>query len=177
MWIGVRLTLAGLTKFLSKEEKEFEVTNDAGEVETVAREVWVFSKETAARTMENITGIIGDNSFLGDKESPMFVKMMELYRDTLPWVLLGVGCWVIVGLFSRLSLIVSGLIIISLSFGLLLIGEDVEGTFRAIEILVIGLALITVKHNILAVDNLIQLAIGGDKDGDDAESAPRRKKD
>ena len=64
--------------------------------------------------------------------------------------------------------------ILSLSFGLLLIGEDIEGTFRALEIVVIALALITVKHNILAVDNVVELAMGG---GDDDKPAQRRKKD
>ena len=154
MWIGIRLTLAGVTKFLTKNE-------EGG---------WEFSKETADNIMGSITGNMKANT-------PMTEWMLNTYASVLPWTLIIVGCWVIVGLFSRCALIVSGFIILSLSFGLLLLPEDVDGTLRAIEILVIALALMTVKHNILAVDNLVELALGGDKDDSDSKEDEDRKKD
>ncbi len=153
MAIGMRLILAGVTKFMV-QDKEFN---------------WVWDNEAAATKMEQITAMISANS-------PLSGRMMELYEQYLPWALIIVGAWVVVGLFTRTGLVMAGLTILSLAFGLLFIGEDVEGTFRFLEIIVIALALIVAKHNILAVDNLIEFAIGGDR-GEEDDDAPRRQKD
>lgn len=155
MWIAMRLILAGITKFLGKNEEA----------------EWELKQENAAALMENITGTM-------KTQTPIPQWMLDQYAGVLPFALVGVGCWVAIGLFTRISLIAAGFIILSLTFGLLMLPEDVEGTMRGIEIIVVALALITAKHNILAVDNLIGLAIGGDRDDDDSsEEAPRRKKD
>ncbi len=155
MWIAIRLSLAGITKFLGKNEED----------------KWELSKENAADSMEKITGAMKTNT-------PIPQWMLDQYSAVLPLALVGVGFMVAIGLFTRLSLIAAGGIILSLSFGLLMLPEDVDGTMRGIELIIVALALITAKHNILAVDNLINLAIGSGRDDDDTEDeAPRRKKD
>ena len=52
-------------------------------------------------------------------------------------------------------------------FGLMLLPDDVAAVQRGIEIIVIGLALMTVQHNVVAVDNLIQLGLSKDDEEDD----------
>lgn len=153
MWIGMRLLFAGLTKWKGSDEE--------GNV--------IFKPEFGEKIQE---GIVTQMSVA----TPLSTEMVKAYATYLPWALVIVGCWVIVGLFSRLSLLAAGGLILSLSFGLMLMPEDIEATFRGIEIMVIALALVTVKHNILAVDNLIHLAMGGDRGGED-EPKERRKKD
>lgn len=153
MWIGMRLMFAGLTKFLKKnEEGTFE-----------------FNTENAAATMENITGPMKNFTAIPE-------WAIDQFATVLPWALLIIGCWLIVGLFSRIALFAAGGLILSLSMGLMMLPDDVAAVQRGVEILVIALALITVKHNILAVDNLIHLAMGGDR-GDRNNEPPRRQKD
>ena len=138
MWIGMRLLFAGLTKWKGKNE-------ETGE--------WEFSPSYGDKVMENITGVMKDNT-------PIPESMLGHYSTFLPWALVITGIWVIIGLFTRISLIAAGAVILSLSFGLMLLPDDVDAVRRGVELIVIALALITVKHNILAVDNIVEMAIG-----------------
>jgi len=140
MWIGMRLLFAGLTKWKGTNE------------ETGLAE---FSPSHGAKVMENITGVMRANT-------PIPESMLAAYATFLPWALVITGIWVIIGLFTRISLIVAGAVILSLSFGLMLLPDDVDVVRRGVELIVIALALMTVKHNILAVDNLVDVAIGKD---------------
>ena len=144
MWIGMRLLFAGLTKWKGENE------------ETGLAE---FSPSHGAKVMENITGVMKANT-------PIPEKMLEHYATFLPWALVITGIWVIIGLFTRLSLIAAGAVILSLSLGLMLLPDDVDAVRRGVELIVIALALVTVKHNILAVDNLVEMAIGKSDDKD-----------
>ena len=141
----MRLLFAGLTKWKGKNE-------ETGE--------WEFATENGKYVMDNITKVMKDNT-------PMSDKMLESYATVLPWALVITGAWVIIGLFTRISLIAAGAVILSLSFGLMLLPDDVDVVRRGVELVVIALALMTVKHNILAVDNLVDMAIGKN-DGDDS---------
>ena len=65
---------------------------------------------------------------------------------------------------TRISLFLAGAIVLSLSFGLMLLPDDTAAVERGVEIIVVGLALMTVKHNVGAVDNLIGLAFSKDEE-------------
>jgi hypothetical protein len=69
---------------------------------------------------------------------------------------------VMLGLFTRVSLFLAGGLVLSLSFGLMLLPDDTAAVERGVEIIVVALALLTVKHNTGAVDNLIGLAFSKD---------------
>ena len=147
MWIGMRLLFAGLTKW--------KVKNDEGQ--------WEFAPSNGEKVMENITGVMKANT-------PIPESMLGYYATFLPWALVITGIWVIIGLFTRLSIIAAGAVILSLSFGLMLLPDDVDTVRRGVEILIIALALVTVKHNIFAVDNLVEMAIGKNDDKDSPEA-------
>ena len=68
------------------------------------------------------------------------------------------------GFFTRISLFLAGALVLSLSFGLMLLPDDTAAVERGVEIIVVGLALMTVKHNVGAVDNLIGLAFSKDEE-------------
>ena len=51
----------------------------------------------------------------------------------------------------------------------MLLPDDVDVVRRGVELIVIALALMTVKHNILAVDNLVDMAIGKSDNEDSTE--------
>ena len=139
MWIGMRLMFAGLTKFLGKNE-------EGG---------WSFDPENAQYTMSNITATMETNTAM-----PKF--MLDQYSTVLPWALLLVGASVMLGFFTRVSLFLAGALVLSLSFGLMLLPDDTAAVERGVEIIVVGLALMTVKNNVGAVDNLIGMAFSKD---------------
>ena len=141
MWIGMRLMFAGLTKFLVK--------NEEGR--------WTFDTENAKYVMSNITSTMETNTAI-----PAW--SLGPYATFLPWALLIVGASVMFGFFTRVSLFLAGAIVLSLSFGLMLLPDDTAAVERGVEIIVVGLALMTVKHNVGAVDNLIGLAFSKDEE-------------
>jgi hypothetical protein len=141
MWIGMRLMFAGLTKFLSKNEEGS----------------WIFDQEKAGKVMGSITETMKANTAIPE-------VMLNQYATVLPWALLIVGATVMLGLFTRISLFLAGGLVLSLSLGLMLLPDDTAAVERGVEIIVVGLALMTVKHNTGAVDNLIGLAFSKDDD-------------
>ena len=141
MWIGMRLMFAGLTKFLSKNEEGS----------------WIFDQEKAGKVMGSITETMKANTAIPE-------IMLNQYALLLPWALLIVGATVMFGLFTRISLFLAGGLVLSLSLGLMLLPDDTAAVERGVEIIVVGLALMTVKHNTGALDNLIGLAFSKDDD-------------
>ena len=135
MWIGMRLMFAGLTKFLNKNEEEG----------------WDFDQEKAERVMGSITETMKANTAIPE-------VMLGPYATFLPWALLIVGAAVMLGIFTRFSLFLAGGLVLSLSFGLMLLPDDTAAVERGVELIVVALALLTVKHNTGSVDNLIALA-------------------
>ncbi|MDG1853067.1 MAG: DoxX family membrane protein [Verrucomicrobiales bacterium] len=141
MWIGMRLMFAGLTKFLNK--------NDEGG--------WSFDQEKAGKVMGSITETMKANTAIPE-------VMLNQYATVLPWALLIVGAAVMLGICTRISLFLAGGLVLSLSFGLMLLPDDTAAVERGVEIIVVGLALMTVKHNTGAVDNLFKLAFSKDEE-------------
>ncbi len=136
MFIGMRLMLAGLTKFK---------TVQGGEIK------YDFSKSAS---MDGLQETMANNTLLGTQPG-----LLEFYVKVLPFVLIFVGAWVIAGWFQRLSLIAAGAIFLSLSFGLMLLPDDLDSTLRGIELLCVAGALCLVRYNILAMDNLWDIII------------------
>ena len=137
---------AGLTKFLNKTD---------GSWTSEEYKFGFLDTEQAAKTMANITDTIRTNTAIPE-------WTLGPYATFLPWALLIVGAAVMLGLFTRVSLFLAGGLILSLSFGLMLLPDDTAAVERGVEIIVVGLALMTVKHNTGAVDNLIGLAFSKD---------------
>ena len=148
MWIGMRLLFAGLAKWKGENS------------ETGLSE---YSPSYGPDAMEPIVTVM-------KAYTPIPEGMLGLYAKYLPWALVITGIWVIIGLFTRISLIAASGVILSLSLGLMLLPDDIDTVRRGVELIVIALALMTVKHNILAVDNIVDMAIGKDDDKDDAEA-------
>ena len=148
MWIGMRLMFAGLTKFLGKDVDGKWAFNP---------EISGTTQKKAEWTMSNITSTMETNTAI-----PKF--MLDQYATVLPWALLIVGASVMLGFFTRISLFLAGALVLSLSFGLMLLPDDTAAVERGVEIIVVGLALMTVKHNVGAVDNLIGLAFSKDEE-------------
>ena len=104
--------LAGLTKFLSKNEEE------TG---------WIFDKEKAGKVMGSITETMKANTAIPE-------NMLNSYALVLPWALLIVGATVMLGLFTRISLFLAGGLVLSLSFGLMLLMKGLKVSCLVLQI-------------------------------------------
>lgn len=132
LWIGLRLFMAGVDKFRAG--------NGANTT---------FSMENFHKKSEQIAGLMSNNSFL-----PAWA--CNLYANSIGFVLLAVGIWVAVGIFTELGLLIAGLVVLSLGLGLAALPDDTEVVYIGIHVLIIAAALATVKNNKLSVDAVLR---------------------
>lgn len=132
LWIGLRLFMAGVDKFRAGDGAEF-VT---------------FSMENYEIKTARIAKLMSENSFLP-------ADMCDLYAKSIGYVLLAVGAWVVVGLFTELSLLVAGLTVLSLGFGLAALPDDTEVVYIGVHVLVIAAALATCGNKGISLDGLL----------------------
>ncbi len=69
-------------------------------------------------------------------------------------VLLAVGAWVVVGLFTEFALLAAGLTVLSLGFGLAALPDDTEVVYIGIHVLVVAAALATCRNKGISLDGL-----------------------
>ncbi len=145
LWVGMRLLFAGLTKWKSGASE--------------------FKADAMKTKMQAISEQMATNT-------PIPRGMTDAFANSLPYALVAAGALIIVGLFTRLSLIAGGFIFLSLAFGLMMLPDDTQSIYRGIEIGLVAGALALSRYNILAVDNLIGMALykAPSKDEDKSES-------
>ncbi len=137
LWVGMRLFMAGVDKFRSGDGAE--ATFNAANYET----------KTGL-----IAKLMTDNSFL---PAILPASAIDAYAHSVGYLLLVVGAWVAVGLFSELSLLAAGLTFLSLGFGLAALPDDTElGVNIGIGVMITFLALSTAKHGYLSLDGLLR---------------------
>lgn len=130
LWIGLRLFMAGLDKFR------------AGNGETTT-----FSLENYTKKSDQIASLMSTNSFLP-------ASMCQSYAHSIGYVLVAVGIWVTLGLFTNLSLLAAGFTLLSLGFGLAALPDDTEVVYIGIQVLIVAVALATARHRQLSLDGL-----------------------
>lgn len=129
LWVGMRLFMAGVDKFRAKGSLDL-------------------AKENLEKNLLPIMDLMGNNAIFLPK------ALIAPYFYALTYGLLIFGALVIVGLFTRLSLLAGGLIFVSLAFGLLALPDDSQGVMRGIEVAITAFALVTARGNQLSVDGL-----------------------
>ena len=123
LFLGLRTALAGLEKFESNGS--YSLANYA---------------QNMGRMASGITGA----SFL-----PLWAT--KPFAMTLGYVLTIVGLMLLLGLKTRLSLVLTGLVYIALSFGLMAVQEAEGIAWLAIHVGLIAGALVLVRHDRFAV--------------------------
>lgn len=131
LWIGLRLFMAGVDKF-----------RDGDGAEKVT-----FSLENYATKSDRIAKLMSDNSFLP-------ADMCNMYAHSIGYVLLAVGAWVVVGLFTEFALLIAGFTVLSLGFGLAALPDDTEVVYIGIHVLVVAAALATCRNKGISLDGL-----------------------
>ncbi|MEM7387977.1 MAG: hypothetical protein AAF514_23830 [Verrucomicrobiota bacterium] len=134
LWIGFRLLFAGLDKFMDFKTGEW-------------------SMEYYNNKMEAISGLIKENSLvlnnipgLGEN-SKLIEFFFDLYSKSLGWGLLIIGATLILGIFTRLSLVAAGFLFLTLSIGLMMLPDDDGIAYLGIHVGLVAAALIMSRHS------------------------------
>lgn len=131
LWIALRLVAAGVDKFRAGSGKDA-----------------TFSIENYNTKMANIAKLTYEKGFLPE-------SLCNLYAKPLGYILIAVGVWVFLGLFSQLGLLAAGLTFLSLAVGLATLPDDTEVVYIGIQVLIVAAALATNKANKISLDGVL----------------------
>jgi len=131
LWVSLRLFMAGLDKFRSGNGPDT-----------------TFSLENYDKKSTAIAKLMSTNSFLPE-------AMCNAYAHSIGYILVIVGIWVALGIFSSLGLLAAGFTVLSLGFGLAALPDDTEVVYIGIHILVVAAALATAKARQFSLDGLL----------------------
>lgn len=143
LWLGLRSLLEGVEKFAGKRTVEEVVMvdgqpNEFGLVDTAAQKVYGLShfRSVPESMYERL---------LAEPLMPGFA--LAIYDKILGPLLILLGITVLFGIALRFSLFAMGLLYTSLTFGLILLGQDAGVAWLGIHIILIAMALFHVRHN------------------------------
>lgn len=131
LWVAERLIMAGVDKF----------RKGSGEDTT-------FSMDNYKAKSQQIADLMSTNSFL-----PKW--MCDQFAMGIGYALLGVGAWVLIGLFTEVSLLAAGLVFLSLGFGLAALPDDTEVVYIGVSVLITAAALMTARAKQISLDGLL----------------------
>ena len=126
LWLGLRLLLSGVEKFKTEGKLEYKFSNYYD----------VFVKKTAP--------VMADNTLLPE----IAVKSFLL---PLGYLMIAAGFFILIGFLNRLSLLLGGLIFVSLSFGMMLLPDPHQTLDLGLYVALFAGALALVKHNKLGL--------------------------
>jgi len=147
VWLGVRTIQSGIEKFATSTLVEREVIADGqptGLVETVSVKTYSLS---AYKGIPDALKSVFENQ-------PMIPGfMLPVYNAVLGPALLVLGFTVLLGIASRVSLLLMGLLYVSLTWGLVLWGEPGNAgvAYLGTHIVLIVMALFLTRHDCLRV--------------------------
>lgn len=133
LWVGMRLFMAGLDKFRwgNGADTTFSIAN--------------YHDKKAAP----IAKLMSTNSFLPE-------SMATSFANVIGYILVLVGIWAAVGIFTEFGLLAAGLVFLMLGFGLAALPDDTEVVSNiGLSILIVAAALITSKAKNFSLDGVI----------------------
>lgn len=143
LWLGLRALLTGVEKFAGYAARE-EVVEVDGEPNAYGLTDVDTDKIYALTHMHGIPATMYDN-FLGEPLIPAFA--LTIYNLVLAPLLLILGVMILLGVALRCSLFAMGLVYTSLTFGLILLGQDGGVAWLGTHVLLIVAALLFVQHD------------------------------
>lgn len=147
LWLGFRSLQTGIEKFAGNKSVDSAVMIDG------AANDYGLTETTMAKTyaLDNYSGVPAAlyDKFGNEPLIPGFA--LNLYDIVLGPALILLGLTLLLGIATRLSLFLMGLVYVSLTFGLILIKQDAGVAWLGIHIILIVMALRLAPHNCLAV--------------------------
>jgi thiosulfate dehydrogenase [quinone] large subunit len=133
LWVGMRLFMAGLDKFRwgNGPETTFSIANYTD------------------KKGPPISKLMASNSFLPE-------SMCNAFGSTIGYILIPVGIWVALGIFTEFGLLAAGLVFLMLGFGLAALPDDTEVVSNiGLSILIVAAALVTAKAKTFSLDGIL----------------------
>ena len=147
LWLGVRALQTGIEKFAGSSMSNQPVEVD-GEVYDANLTAATSAKGYA---LENYHGIPEALRATFEKEPLIMGWALNIYDIVLGPVLIILGITILLGLASRVSLFLLGLLYVSLTLGLILIKQDAGVAWLGVHMIMIVLALAWANHNRLCI--------------------------
>ncbi|MGD7652140.1 MAG: hypothetical protein ACQCXQ_02915 [Verrucomicrobiales bacterium] len=148
LWLGVRAIQTGIEKFSGTKM----VSGTAVEIDGKAND---YGLETAASikyyAMGNYHGVPAGLYKQFEGEPLMMGWALNIYDKVLGPILLILGLTILLGIASRTSLFLLGLLYVSLTWGLILIGQDPGVAWLGTHMVLIAMALMLAEHNRFAI--------------------------
>jgi len=148
LWLAMRAIATGLEKFAGKVTEQKPLLDEFGQPDINGTMVAVDHKVYALKYYQGIPAAL-QSKFAAEPFLPAF--LMKPYAASLGYVLIISGLMLLLGIGTRTSLFIQGLIYVSLSFGLVLINESGGVAWLGIHMLLVVAALVLAQHNRFAL--------------------------
>jgi len=147
-WLAVRAILTGIEKFGAYKSIQKPLLDANGQPDASGA---VIDVKVKFYSLANYSGIPAGlkGKFANEGLLPPFA--LTAFDKLLGPTLILTGVMLLIGLGTRISLFVQGLIYIALTVGLILIHQDDGVSWLGIHIALVALALMLAKHNKLAL--------------------------
>jgi len=147
-WLAVRALFTGIEKFGAYKSIQQPLLDANGQPDASGA---VIDVKVKFYSMANYSGIPAGlkGKFANEGMLPPFA--LNLFDHLLGPLLIATGVMLLLGLGTRVSLFVQGLIYIALTVGLILIHQDDGVSWLGIHIALVAFALTLAKHNKLAL--------------------------
>ena len=140
LWLGIRAVVTGLEKFSAI--KKIAVEDEYGGVVDQVSKVYGISEHH---------GLPPSLAKALDAEPLMTGFGLKIFDATLGYVLIALGVTLLLGIGTRTSLFLQGVLYSMLTVGLILLGQDAGIAWLGVHIILVVAALCLAKHNKLAV--------------------------
>ena len=145
VWLGVRAIFAGIEKFAGVNTVQKPMIDpETGMEDASGLMVDVKEKFYAMTNYSAIPKSLQDK-FAAEPLLPSFATTP--YYAVLGWALILLGIMLLVGIGTRISLFLQGLLYTSLTVGLILINQPDGIAFLGIHVALVAFALVLAKHN------------------------------
>jgi len=144
LWLAMRAIATGLDKFAGKITEQKPLLDEFGQPDINGTMMNVEHKVYALKYYQGVPAALSAK-FAAEPLLPSF--LLKPYTALLGYALILSGVTLLLGIATRTSLFVHGLIYISLSFGLVLINESGGVAWLAAHMILVVAALALAKHN------------------------------
>ena len=147
LWLGVRAVQTGIEKYAGTTTSDQPIEVDGAVYDTNLTET-VGMKNYA---MDHYSGVPEAMKATFAQEPLMMGWALKIYDMVLGPALIVLGIAILLGLASRVSLLLLGLVYISLTWGLILIKQDAGISFLGVHMIMIVMALNWADNNRLCI--------------------------
>jgi len=148
IWLAVRAIFTGLEKFSANVTVQKPLLDEMGQPDPSGITLSVEQKVYALSHYHGIPASLSEKFSL-EPLLPHF--LLVPYQFLLGPVLILIGLTLLLGIGTRISLFVMGLVYVSLTFGLILIGQDGGIAWLAAHVIMIAYALTLARYNRFAI--------------------------